>query len=101
MLVAYGTPSRICRSVVEDLRKKGKKIGLIRPITLFPFPEKAFKKLAKNVKSFLVVEMSCGQMIEDVKLAIDCARPVHFYGRTGGEIPVEDEIIKEIENING
>jgi 2-oxoglutarate/2-oxoacid ferredoxin oxidoreductase subunit alpha len=99
MLVAYGTPSRICRSVVEKLRKKGKSIGMIRPITLWPFPEDAFKKLAKNVKSFLVVEMSCGQMIEDVKLAIDCARPVHFYGRTGGEIPEEDEIIKEIDNI--
>jgi len=101
MLVAYGTPSRICRSVVEKLRKKGKKVGMIRPITLWPFPEGAFKKLAKKIKSFLVVEMSCGQMIEDVKLAIDCARPVHFYGRTGGEIPGEDEIIKEIENING
>ncbi len=101
MLVAYGTPSRICRSVVEKLRKKGKKIGMIRPITLWPFPEATFKKLAKKVKSFLVVEMSCGQMIEDVKLAIDCAKPVHFYGRTGGEIPEEDEIIKEIENING
>ncbi len=100
-LVAYGTPSRICRSVVEKLRKKGKSIGMIRPITLWPFPERAFKELAKNVKSFLVVEMSCGQMIEDVKLAIDCARPVHFYGRTGGEIPGEDEIIKEIEHING
>ena len=101
MIVAYGTPSRIARSVVENLRRKGKKIGMIRPITLWPFPERTFKKLAKTVKSFLVVEMSCGQMIEDVKLAIDCARPVHFYGRTGGEIPSEDEIIKEIENING
>ena len=98
MIVAYGTPSRIARSVVENLRRKGKKIGMIRPITLWPFPERAFKKLAKTVKSFLVVEMSCGQMIEDVKLAIDCARPVHFYGRTGGEIPSEDEIVKEIEN---
>ena len=101
MLVAYGTPSRIARSAVENLRKKGKKIGLARPITLWPFPEKTFKKLAKNVKSFLAVEMSCGQMIEDVKLAIDCARPVHFYGRTGGEIPTEDEIIKVIETLKG
>jgi len=97
ILVAYGTTSRICRSVVENVRKKGKKIGMIRPITLWPFPENALKKLAKNVKSFLVVEMSCGQMIEDVKLAIDCSRPVHFYGRTGGEIPSEDKIIAEIE----
>jgi len=101
ILVAYGTTSRISRSVVEALRKKGKKIGMLRPITLWPFPENALKKLAKNVKSFLVIEMSCGQMIEDVKLAIDCARPVHFYGRTGGEIPAEDEIIKKIESING
>ncbi|MBU1912310.1 MAG: 3-methyl-2-oxobutanoate dehydrogenase subunit beta, partial [Candidatus Omnitrophica bacterium] len=101
MLVAYGTTSRICKSVVEKLRKKGKKIGMIRPVTLWPFPEMALKKLAKKIKSFLVIEMSCGQMIEDVKLAIDCARPVHFYGRTGGEIPGEDEIMKEIENING
>jgi len=101
MLVAYGTPSRICRSVVEKLRKKGKKIGMARPITLWPFPDSSFRKLVKGVKSFLVVEMSCGQMIEDVRLAIDCARPVRFYGRTGGEIPSEDEIIKEIENING
>ncbi|MDP2921978.1 MAG: 3-methyl-2-oxobutanoate dehydrogenase subunit VorB [Candidatus Omnitrophota bacterium] len=101
MLVAYGTTSRISRSAVEALRKKGKKIGMIRPITLWPFPEEALKKLAKSVKSFLVVEMSCGQMIEDVKLAIDCAMPVHFYGRTGGEIPAEDEIIKKIESING
>jgi len=98
MLVAYGTSSRICRSVVENLRKKGRSIGMVRPITLWPFPEDAFKKLAKKVKSFLAVEMSCGQMVEDVKLAIDCARPVHFYGRTGGEIPGEDEIIKEIDN---
>nr|MBU1327642.1 3-methyl-2-oxobutanoate dehydrogenase subunit VorB [Candidatus Omnitrophota bacterium] len=98
MLVAYGTSSRICRSVVENMRKKGRSIGMIRPITLWPFPEDAFKKLGKNVKSFLVVEMSCGQMIEDVKLAIDCTRPVYFYGRTGGEIPSEDGIIKAIEN---
>jgi len=101
MLVAYGTPSRICRSVVENLRKSGKKIGMIRPITLWPFPEEAFKKQVKNVKTFLTVEMSFGQMVEDVKLAIDCAKPVRFYGRTGGEVPGEDEIIKEIENIDG
>jgi len=101
MLVAYGTPSRIARSVVEALRKKGKKIGMARPVTLWPFPVAALKKLAKKVKSFLVIEMSCGQMVEDVKLSIDCARPVHFYGRTGGEVPEEGEIIEAIENING
>ena len=101
MLVAYGTTSRIARSVVEKLRKTGKKIGMLRPMTLWPFPEKGLKKLAKKAKSFLVVEMSCGQMVEDVKLAIDCSRPVYFYGRTGGQIPDESGITKEIERIYG
>ena len=99
MLVAYGTPSRIARSVVEKLRKTGKKIGMLRPMTLWPFPEKELKKLAKKVKAFLVIEMSCGQMVEDVRLAIDCSKPVYFYGRSGGQIPGETEIIKEIEKI--
>ncbi|HAZ10751.1 MAG TPA: 3-methyl-2-oxobutanoate dehydrogenase subunit beta [Candidatus Omnitrophica bacterium] len=99
MLVAYGTPSRITRSVVEKLRKTGKKIGMLRPISLWPFPEKEFKKLAKKVKAFLVIEMNCGQMVEDVKLAIDCSKPVYFYGRSGGQVPSESEIIKEIEKI--
>jgi 2-oxoglutarate ferredoxin oxidoreductase subunit alpha len=99
MLVAYGTPSRITRSVVEKLRKTGKKIGMLRPISLWPFPEKEFKKLAKKVKAFLVIEMNCGQMVEDVKLAIDCSKPVYFYGRSGGQVPSESEIIKEIGKI--
>ncbi len=99
MLIAYGTPSRIARSVVEKLRKTGKKIGMLRPMTLWPFPEKELKKLAKKVKAFLVIEMSCGQMVEDVKLAIDCSKPVYFYGRSGGQVPSENEIIKEIEKV--
>ena len=99
MLVAYGTTSRICRSVVERLRKNNKKICMLRPISLWPFPEEAMKKLAEKTDSFLVVEMSCGQMIEDVKLAIDCKRPVYFYGRSGGEIPNEDEIMAQINKI--
>ena len=99
MLVAYGTTSRICNNAVEELRKQGKKVGLIRPISLWPFPEKELKTLAQKVKTFLVIEMSCGQMIEDVKLGIDCRKPVYFYGRSGGEVPTEDEIIKEVEKI--
>ena len=99
MLVAYGTTSRICSNVVKDLRARGKKVGLVRPVSLWPFPEKQLKELAERVKSFLVVEMSCGQMIEDVKLSIECKRPVHFYGRSGGEVPAEDEIIREVEKI--
>jgi 2-oxoglutarate ferredoxin oxidoreductase subunit alpha len=99
MLVAYGTTSRICRSVVERLRQEGKKIGLVRPVTLWPFPEKELRMLAEKADTFLVVEMSCGQMIEDVRLSIDCKRPVYFYGRSGGSVPTEDEIVKEVERI--
>ena len=99
ILVAYGTTSRICRSIVEKLRAEGQKIGFFRPITLWPFPERELKKLAKRVDRFLVVEMSCGQLIDDVRLAIDCKKPVHFYGRTGGGVPTEDEIITHLESL--
>ena len=99
MLVAYGTTSRICNNTVEELRKQGKKVGLMRPISLWPFPEKGLKALAQKVKAFLVIEMSCGQMTEDVRLSIDCKKPVYFYGRSGGGVPTEDEIIKEVEKI--
>lgn len=99
MIVAYGTVSRIARSVVDRLRKEGKKIGMVRPITLWPFPEKELKELSAKVKGFLVIEMSCGQMVEDVKLGIECRKPVHFYGRSGGGVPSEEEILREIEKI--
>ncbi len=96
MLVSYGTVSRFCRNVVEEFRKEGKKIGMFRPITLWPFPEKELKKISDKVSSFLTVEMSCGQMIDDVKLSIDCKKPVYFYGRSGGGVPTEEEIVKEV-----
>jgi len=96
MLVSYGSVSRICRNVVERLRSQGKKIGMVRPISLWPFPEKELKELAARVDKFLVIEMNCGQMVDDVRLSIDCKRPVHFYGRSGGEVPTEEEIIEAI-----
>lgn len=74
------------------------KVGLIRPITLWPFPKKEIAQAAKNVKCFLTVEMSQGQMVEDVRLAVNGAKPVHFYGRNGGIVPTPDEIVKEMEN---
>lgn len=98
MLVAYGTTSRICRNTVEILRRQGKKVGMLRPISLWPFPEKELREIAGKVNAFLVVEMSCGQMIDDVRLGIDCRRPVYFYGRPGGGVPTEEEIIREIES---
>jgi len=99
ILVAYGSMARIAKSVVTGLRAKGKKIGLIRPISLWPFPEKIFQQTAlKNKKAkVLVVEMSYGQMLEDVKLALNCKLPVEFFGRSGGGIPTEEEIIKQIK----
>lgn len=99
VLVSYGTTSRICRNAVEILRKNGKKVGMARPVTLWPFPEKELKELSNKAAKFLVIEMSCGQMVEDVKLSIDCRKPVCFYGRSGGGVPAEDEIVKEIEKI--
>jgi len=98
ILVAYGTMARVVKSAVHSLREKGKKVGMIRPITLWPFPDKVFQQLAINNKqlTFLVVEMSYGQMLEDVKLAINGSSPVEFLGRSGGGIPDEEEIINRI-----
>jgi 2-oxoglutarate ferredoxin oxidoreductase subunit alpha len=99
ILVAYGTMARIAKSAINKLEEKGKRIGLIRPISLWPFPEKIFKKIinkGKKVK-FLVVEMSYGQMIEDVKLAVNGSFPVEFFGRSGGGIPTEEQIIGAVK----
>jgi 2-oxoglutarate ferredoxin oxidoreductase subunit alpha len=103
ILVAYGTMARVCRDVTNNLREKGKKVGLIRPITLWPFPKKVFHRLtAKSAhrKKFLVVEMSYGQMVDDVRLVCNGKARVEFIGRGGGGIPAEEEIIKKITTIN-
>ncbi|MDD5044894.1 MAG: 3-methyl-2-oxobutanoate dehydrogenase subunit VorB [Candidatus Omnitrophica bacterium] len=100
VLVAYGTMSRIAKGAVLALRKKGIKAGLIRPVSLWPFPEKIIAEAAKKVKAFLVIEMSYGQMLEDVRLSVAGKAPVHFLGRGGGEIPSEEEIVKKIEGVN-
>ncbi len=100
LLVAYGTPSRICKSVVRKMRSEGVNVGLFRPITLWPFPDKELLEVVveNGVKKILVVEMSSGQMLEDVKLAIQGRVPVEFYGRMGGGIPEEDKIIEVIKS---
>lgn len=99
VIVAYGASARVARSAVNKAREQGYKVGLIRPITLWPFPVQALKKAAATAKSFLVVEMSMGQMVDDVKLAIDCRVPVHFYGRTGGMIPTPNQVLEDVERI--
>ncbi len=91
-LVSYGTPSRITINAIEELKSRGIKAGLIRPITLWPFPDKAFTGIPESVKAVLVCELSMGQMVQDVRLAVNGRIPVHFYGRTGGMVFEPDEI---------
>ena len=96
-VVAFGIASRVAKNAVVAARAEGIKAGLIRPITLWPFPKKAISQAADQVKCFVSVELSMGQMVDDVKLAIDCKVPVHFYGRTGGMIPTPAEVLEQIE----
>lgn len=93
IIVAYGSCARIAKKAVEIAREKGIKVGLIRPITLWPFPSDVIRKYAERIKGFLVVEMSAGQMVEDVRLATHCQTPVEFYGRLGGIVPTPDEVV--------
>jgi len=93
ILVAYGSSARICLKVVKLARKEGLKVGLLRLITLFPFPYKKLEELSKKVAFFLVTELSTGQMVEDVILAVKNNAPVYFYGRTGGAIYTPNEIL--------
>ena len=101
IVVAYGASARVSHSAVDSARQQGIKAGLIRPITLWPFPTDTIAKAAEHAKAFLSVEMSMGQMVDDVKLAINCSRPVEFYGRTGGMIPTPDEILQQIIKLGG
>jgi 2-oxoglutarate ferredoxin oxidoreductase subunit alpha len=97
ILVAFGLVARICTKVAELAREKGIKVGVFRPITLFPFPYNELSKLSERVKGFQVVEMNAGQMVEDVRLAVNGKVPVEFLGRMGGIIPSVDEILQALE----
>jgi len=96
LLVGYGITSRVLRSAVEMARREGLKAGLFRPITLWPFPKQALAAAAKKVQKILVVELSNGQMVEDVRLAVDGKVPVEFYGRTGGNVPSVEEVHSQV-----
>lgn len=102
VIVAYSTCSRICKNVIKEASAKGIKVGMIRPITLWPFPSKIISEIAakENVKAFLDVELSLGQMVDDVRLAVNGLKPVHFYGRTGGNFPTQAELMNEIVRIH-
>lgn len=99
LLVAFGSMARICEKVMELARKQGLKAGLLRPITLWPFPAAAIAEAAKNAKGILVVELSAGQMIEDVKLAVNCNVEVRHYGRLGGVVPNPDEVLDALKGM--
>ena len=101
VLVSFGATARIVKSAVNSARSMGIKAGMIRPITLWPFPEKVMQKAAKNASCFLSVEMSMGQMVDDVRLAVNGEKPVYFFGRTGGIIPSPAEVLGEIQRIMG
>lgn len=101
VIVAYGTASRIARGAVDDAREKGLRVGLLRPVTLWPFPSAELQDIARGVRAFLVCEMSEGQLIEDVRLGLEGARPVYFYGRSGGGIVSEKEIAMKLQGIYG
>lgn len=101
VLVAYGTTSRIVKNAIEALKEEGIKVGLIRPITLWPFPEKAFAEIPATCKNVMSVEMSMGQMIDDVKIAVNGKLPVSFFGRTGGMIPSPEEIVSAVKETIG
>ena len=101
VIVAYGASSRIARSAVDSARKAGVKAGLLKPLTLWPFPEKQIREHTKNAGHILTVEMNMGQMVHDVRSTVEYKTPVSFYGRTGGVIPTPTEICDEVIKITG
>lgn len=99
--VAYGIVSRILKGTVDRARARGMEVGMIRPITLWPFPSNRISELAQNAKAFLAVELNTGQMVEDVRLAVNGRRPVHFHGRYGGKLPTATELLDKMTTIIG
>jgi pyruvate/2-oxoacid:ferredoxin oxidoreductase alpha subunit len=99
VLVGYGIVGRILKAVTADARAGGINVGVLRPITLYPFPSLNFQRLAKRARVFVVVEMSNGQMLEDVRLAVNGARPVRFLNRMGGNVPSHDEVLAFVREL--
>ncbi len=99
VLVAYGITARISKNAVVEARKQGLKVGLVRPITLWPFPTEVLNKLADKAKGFISVELSMGQMIEDICLATECKKPVRLCNRTGGMIVTPEEVLQSVKNL--
>jgi 2-oxoglutarate ferredoxin oxidoreductase subunit alpha len=100
VVIAYGVAARIVRGAVSRARQEGIKAGWIRPITLWPFPAEQISRAAEDFKIFLTVEMSCGQMVEDVKLAVSGKAPVLFYGRPAGGVPTVEQVLEKIRQLS-
>lgn len=101
VVCAFGASARIAKSAVAKARENGIKAGLFRPVTLYPFPERELREASRSAKKLLSVEMSMGQMTDDIRLAINCEKPVLFFGRTGGIIPTPGEVLKKLEEMGG
>ena len=99
LIVAFGSAARITKTAIREAREQGIRVGMLRPITLLPFPSAAIEELLDRVQTVLVVEMNTGQMVDDVRLAVQGRAPVHFYGRPGGSVPVPDEILDVIMSL--
>ena len=99
LIVAFGSAARIAKKTIQLAREEGIKVGLLRPITLWPFPTRQIAALGKKVKGILVLEFNAGQMIEDVKLAVECNLPVEHYGRLGGIVPDPDEALQALKKM--
>jgi 2-oxoglutarate ferredoxin oxidoreductase subunit alpha len=99
LIVAFGSAARVSQKAVEIARKEGIKVGLFRPVTLWPFPKKQLKAYSKKVKGILTVELNAGQMVEDVQLAVECKVPVNHFGRLGGIVPTPDEVVEEMRKM--
>jgi 2-oxoglutarate ferredoxin oxidoreductase subunit alpha len=99
LIVAFGSAARISQKAVEVAREEGIKVGLFRPVTLWPFPKKQLKEYGKKIKGILTVELNAGQMVEDVRLAVECKIPVNHYGRLGGIVPTPDEVVEALRKL--
>jgi pyruvate/2-oxoacid:ferredoxin oxidoreductase alpha subunit len=99
VLVGYGIVGRILKAVTAEARAHGINVGVLRPITLYPFPKLSFERVAKTARVFVVVEMSNGQLIEDVRLALNGIRPVEFLGRAGGNVPSHKEVLALVRKL--
>jgi len=101
IITAFGTTARVCKSAIDQLKDEGVKVGLFRPISLFPYPYPELEKIGNNpkVKNILCVEMNLGQMLEDVRLSVHDSKPIHFYGRQGGIVPSPEEVIAEVKKL--